>query len=191
MNKTIAAVALTLATIVAAPAAAVTLSQTYTTGNSSSNGSYNNESITHVKGVNKSWGKDTQTGSMNNCTGCGVDNTVTDQFSKVVRTDLTTVTKQVGVESANTSFCDSTIGTDNLLAGQSRSHTDSRSSGSVDSTTTGSIVENTKTWETSTNGGAENGGSWGREVVTTNVNQSYSGTNSSSSHSDTFTSFIR
>lgn len=190
MKKIIAAATIALS-LLAAPAMAVNLSQSYTTGTSSSQGTYDNRSTTVVKGVDKSWGSDAQTGKMNQCTGCGVDNTITTDFTKVVKTNLVTETRAVGIESSNTSFCDSTIGTDNLIAGQSRSHTDSRSSGSVESSTTGSIVARTNTTETSTNGGAEIAGSNSWEKVTTVVNQSYSGTNQSSSHTDTFSSFIR
>lgn len=164
---------------------AIELSHSVTVGSSMSQGAYKLTSSTSNLETTVKTSRDADVGSN------GVDNRVktASAFNETIQTN--SYTTKEGVESATNNFRSATISTGALSAGQgtfastfSKSGTTNISSSSI---AQGTLV----TWETSTNGGAENGRSDTTVTWNTPTTQTYIGTDSTNSSTTGRNSFIR
>lgn len=164
---------------------ALEITQTWTTGSNHSSGVYSVDGYGVNHSVVDKWGTDANTGSG------GVDNSVSKSFVSHEETLTYDSYQEDGVQVSNGGFTAATIGTDNLNAGQSVGYQNDAKAGLVQSSSNSTSWGVKSSYETSTNGGAENGAA--SEIVSwvNQVDRDYVGTSFSNSSTTIKKSFIQ
>lgn len=195
MKKVLLATAIA-ATMISAPAMAVSYTSTGGYTNMTSTSRTITDNVTIIDGYKKVTAQDVSRGGLDNTNSCSAldcdksDNVTSGHSKTITHTDLVLRTQGETTRTATTASCFSGSDMNGLAHQEASSVEDFSISGYSTITATGTITEIAKNWATTTNGGADNGSLFEKTITTTTINEVTENTFSGTGQIVTFSSSV-